>query len=223
MSSRISSDLYLVTDRHQIRGRPFLKVIEMALEAGVRAIQLRERDLPIRELLTLAEQIKDLSHQAGASLLVNDRIDVCLAVDADGVHLRSDHLPIPIVRKLVGPKRTIGVSCHAVQDVINAEKDGADFVVLGPIYDTPSKRSYGPPLGKEIIRTSRIMCKIPIYAIGGIKVNAIQKVLESGASGIAVISSILNAEDVQETVREMITALKTARSDMFTIDRMGSR
>lgn len=212
MNSRVPFDLYLVTDRNKTRGRPLLEVIQRALEAGVKAIQLRERDLTARELLSLAEQVKALTDRAGATLLINDRIDVCLMIDASGVHLRSDHFPIPVVRRLLGPERLIGVSCHSVEEVREAEKEGADFVVLGPLYETQSKRSYGPPIGVETLRAAKAGCPIPIFAIGGIQSARIPAVLKAGASGVAVISGILEAADVGRAAEQMLEILQSHRS-----------
>lgn len=225
MSNRVPFDLYLVTDRNRTGGRSLLAVMEEALEAGVRAVQLRERDLTTHELLSLAERMRTMTDLSGASLLINDRIDVCLAVSADGVHLRADHLPISVVRRLLGPKRLIGVSCHSVQEVITADKEGADFVVLGPIYETPSKRSYGQSLGLNVLKSAAACSTIPIFAIGGIQVHRIQEVLKSGVSGIAMISSILGADDVRGSVRHVNDILRLRRNtqDLTAIDRIGSR
>lgn len=211
MNNRVPFDLYLVTDRNKTRGRPLLEVIQKALDAGVKAIQLRERDLPTRELLSLAEQVRALTDRAGATLLINDRVDVCLMIGAEGVHLRADHLPIPVVRRLLGPERLIGVSCHSVEEVWEAEKEGADFVVLGPLYETPSKRSYGPPIGVETLRAAKAGCPIPIFAIGGIQSDRIPEVLKAGAIGVAVISGILTAADVGRAAEHMLEVLQSHR------------
>ena len=211
MNNRVPFDLYLVTDRHATEGRPLLEVIPKALDAGVKAIQLRERDLPARELLSLAEQVKAMTDRAGATLLINDRVDVCLMIGAEGVHLRADHLPIPVVRRLLGPERLIGVSCHSVEEVREAEKGGADFVVLGPLYKTPSKRSYGPPIGVETLRAAKAGCPIPIFAIGGIQSDRIPEVLKAGAIGVAVISGILTAADVGRAAEHMLEVLQSHR------------
>jgi thiamine-phosphate pyrophosphorylase len=212
LSKTIPFDLYLVTDRNQCRGRPLIDVVRTALEAGVRAVQLRERDLPTRELLALAESLKRLADRSGARLLINDRIDLCLALSAAGVHLRSDHFPISRVRKLLGPRRLIGVSCHSVQDAIEAEAAGADFAVLGPIYETASKRPYGPPLGTGLLRAARAASAIPLLAIGGVRADRIPETIEAGASGAAVISAILGAEDVRASTRELIRILESEKA-----------
>jgi thiamine-phosphate pyrophosphorylase len=223
LNKRVPFDLYLVTDRHRTGGRPLLSVVEAALNGGVKAVQLRERDLSIRELLSLARPLRDLTRRAGALLIINDRIDVCLSVQADGVHLRSDHLPIPIVRKYLGPDRWIGVSCHSLQDVMNAEMEGADFAVLGPVYDTPSKRPYGAPLGKDVLKQAALDGRLPVYAIGGIRPDRITDIMETGVRGVAVVSALLETENTEAVARDMSSALRLKPSTTIAIDRMASR
>ena len=208
----IDFDLYLVTDRHQTGGRPLDAVVKEILAGGVRAVQLREKDLPVRELLRWAETLRLLTAEFGARLLINDRVDVCRAVGADGVQLRADSLPIPAVRKILGPDCLIGRSVHSASEAIEAERAGADFVVLGPIYDTPSKRAMGKPLGLPEIRSSAVQVAIPIFAIGGIRSDRIQDVIRSGARGVAVISALLQAPNPREAAEALLREIKTRRS-----------
>jgi len=211
--SHVDFDLYLITDRHQTNNRPLAAVIEEALKAGVKAIQLREKDLPIRALLQLAYELRKLTRAYGARLLINDRIDLCLAVEADGLHLRADGLPVDRVRSLVGPGKLIGVSTHSVQEAHQAQRRGADFIVLGPIYSTSSKVSYGPPLGPSILRAARRdEVTLPIFAIGGVTVQRIQEIRSAGADGAAVISAISASEDVRQTAQDFICKLAAAKS-----------
>ena len=212
MDPRIDFDLYLVTDRHQTGGRPLAAVVREALAGGVRAVQLREKDLPVRELLRWAETLRSLTHDFGARLFINDQVDICLAVGADGVHLRADSLPIPVVRKVLGPERLIGRSVHTALEAVEAQRAGADFIVLGPIYDTPSKRAMGKPLGLSGIRSSTAQVAMPIFAIGGIRSDRIQDVLRSGARGVAVITAILRAPDPREAAEDLLRELKKERS-----------
>lgn len=199
--------LCLVTDRRQTRGRPLLELLSRSLRAGVPAIQLRERELATRDLLSLAQEVQGLSQQHGAKLFVNDRVDVVKAVGTAGVHLRADSLPVPTVRRVVGATRWIGISTHSAQEVMQAEKEGADFAVLGPIYDTPSKRQYGAPLGLRILEEASRCCRIPIFAIGGITPVRAREARQAGAFGVAVISSILSEEDVEAATRLLLDAL----------------
>ncbi len=212
MKSRVDFDLYLVTDRHQTGGRPLDTVVKEVMAGGVRAVQLREKDLPVRDVLRWAETLRSLTAGFGARLLINDRVDVCMAVGADGVHLRADSLPIPAVRKILGPERLIGQSVHSASEAIEAQRAGADFVVLGPIYDTPSKRAMGTPLGLSEIRSAAVRVAIPIFAIGGIRSDRIQEVIRSGACGVAVISALLQAPNPREAAEILLRELITERS-----------
>jgi len=202
--SRVDFSLYLVTDRHQTGGRSLLPLLRDALGAGLRAVQLRERDLLTRPLLVLAEEVLRLTHEHKALLLINDRVDVVLAVEADGVHLRSDSLPVAVARRLLGPHRVIGVSAHSVDEVVRAEADGADFAVLGPVYETRSKQVYGQPIGLRPIEEASRRCRLPVLAIGGITVARSGEVRRAGASGVAVISAILSAADVPAATLQLL-------------------
>lgn len=208
MTSKLLPPLYLVTNRHQTNNRPLLTVLQEALQAGVRLIQLREKDLDTRSLLTLATEVLTLTRSYNASLLINDRVDVAKAIGADGVHLRANSLPIPVTRRILGPKALIGASAHTSQEVMAAEVQGADFIVLGPIYDTPSKRDFGPPLGVQGMEEVQRICHKPLYAIGGLTPGRVAEVREAGAYGVAVISSILASTSVTNTTRQFLTALK---------------
>lgn len=201
--------LYLITDRKLFSSACALYfTIEDALSAGVKALQFREKDLAIRELLDAASWMRDLTHEYGAKLLINDRVDVALAAGADGVHLGQQGMPPDAVRKIAGDKFIIGVSAHTLREALAAEKSGADFITLGPVYETPAKLQYGNPIGLEIVKevTSRI--SIPVLAIGGIQQRGVREVREAGADGIAVISAILTAEDTRKTTGEFLRLLQ---------------
>src|SRR5437879_5942047 len=159
--ARVDFSLYLVTDRHQTCGRPLQDVVSAALRAGVRAVQLREKDLPTRPLLALARELTDLARSYDARMLVNDRVDVCLAAGSDGTHLPAAGLRPAPARRVLGPDRLIGVSAHSADEAARAETDGADFIVLGPIFATPSKRGFGPPIGLGELEGARLRCGGP--------------------------------------------------------------
>ncbi|MBI2461384.1 MAG: thiamine phosphate synthase [Candidatus Rokubacteria bacterium] len=209
--ARVDFRLYLVTDRRQVPERGLLESLEAALAAGVPAVQLREKDLTGRELYRLAIEVRELTRRHGARLLVNDRLDVALAVEADGAHLPSDSFPVAEARRLLGPDRLIGVSTHSAVEAVEAQAEGADFVVLGPIYDTPSKRPFGSPLGPGVLRAARAEIAIPIFAIGGVTAANAPEVLAAGADGVAVISAILAAPDPKEAARALLAVLGGAR------------
>ncbi|KJU84854.1 thiamine-phosphate pyrophosphorylase [Candidatus Magnetobacterium bavaricum] len=198
--------LYLITDRKATKV-PLEEAVEEAFKAGLKALQLREKDMTGRELLALALRLRGLSSKYGARLFINDRVDVALLVGADGVHLGQNSMPIPTVRGLVGDKMLIGQSTHGVDEATEAAKKGADFITLGPIYETPSKLTYGAPVGLETLQKVRKKAKIPVFAIGGIKGHNIGDVMGSGADGIAVISGILSGDSVYNETKKYLESL----------------
>jgi len=199
--------LYLITDRKQLT-MPLPDAVRLALEGGVRAIQVREKDMPIRELISLCQELRKMTREFGAKLFINDRLDVALSVEADGVHLSHQSMPTRAVREMVRDKMMIGVSTHTVEEAVQAQADGADFVTFGPIYETPSKAGMGKPLGLDPLRTARYKLDIPVFALGGIKGRNIGHVLWAGAYGVSMISAIFGAEDIRKAaknINEMIT------------------
>ena len=203
--------MYLATDRHQAGGRDLLDVVGQALQAGLRAVQLREKDLTSRDLYHLAEKLLPLTRAVGALLLINDRVDVAMAVDADGAHLARRSLPPKEARDLLGPEKLIGISCHSLVEIQEAVEGGVDFVVLGPIFDTPSKAAFGPPLTTTVLRQARAACPLPILAIGGIQAARVAEVLAAGADGVAVISAVMAAPDPGAAASELLAAVARAR------------
>lgn len=204
----VDFSLYLVTDRHQTGGRPLRDVVHAALRAGVRAVQLREKDLPARSLLALARDLAELAGTCNARVFVNDRVDVCLASGSAGVHLPAAGLSASVARGLVGADRLIGVSAHSADEAVRAEREGADFIVLGPIFDTPSKRAFGPPIGLRELERARTRCRVPLFGIGGITRDRVRDVVKAGVRGVAVVGSVMAAEDVERASRELLDALE---------------
>ena len=200
--ARIAFHLYLITDRHQTGGRPLASVVAEAASAGLQAVQLREKDLPTRPFLSLAREIRRVTRASGTKLFINGRIDIALEVDADGVPLPADGLPVKAARRIVGTK-FLGASCHSVQEVCSAERDGADYVLLGPIYSTPSKAGYGSPLGLSVLEKACREARIPVFALGGIRTDRFKPVFDAGAFGVAMISAILGSNDIGNTVKRM--------------------
>lgn len=208
--SRVDFSLYLVTDRRQTGGRPLAPLVGQAVAGGLRVVQVRERDLATRDLLDLSRELCGLVRARGGRVMINDRVDLALALGADGVHLRSDSLPVAVARRLLGADRLLGVSAHSPDEVARAESDGADFVVLGPVYETPSKREYGPPIGLRPIEEAGRRCRIPVFAIGGITVGRVAEVRRAGARGVAVVSAILSAGSAESATRQFLDALACA-------------
>ena len=203
----LSSRLLVVTDRHQTNGRPLVPLLQRVLTAAVPTIQLRERDLSARALMTLAREVQAVTASRRSQLLINDRIDVALALEGVCVHLRSNSLPVTVARRLLGAQRLLGVSVHAVEEVMEAEAQGADYIVLGPIYETPSKQMFGPPLGIHTLEKACRLVRIPIIGIGGVTAARAHEMRRAGAFGVAVITAILGAADVESATRELLDAV----------------
>lgn len=197
----IDFKLYLITDRAIVPDNDLFWAVEEALKGGVKAVQLREKDLKIRELLNMAYRMRELTMRYGAKLFINDRVDVAKAVGADGVHLGRRSIPPSAARK-VSEDLIIGVSTHSMEEAIEAERDGADFITLGPVYYTPSKAGYGEPLGLVTLKRVCSSVSLPVFAIGGIKHERIGDVLRSGATGVAVISAILGDNNIKDAAEK---------------------
>jgi thiamine-phosphate pyrophosphorylase len=196
--------VYLITDRKQTKV-PLPEAIRLALQGGMRAIQLREKDLPVRELLALAQGLRSLTKEYGAKLFINDRVDVAVAVNADGVHLGHQSMPPEAVRRIVGNRMLIGVSTHTIEEAKAAETGGADFITFGPVFFTPSKSKLGNPVGLEYLKEAKKTVKIPLFGLGGIKSGNAMDVFSSGADGVAMISEIFKADDIQRAAEDIIS------------------
>ena len=211
MMPGIDFRLLLVTDRHQTKGRPLVPLLQQVLTAGTSAIQLRERDLSARELVTLAREVQAVMASSKSQLLINDRVDIALALEGVGVHLRSNSLPLPVARQMLGAQRLLGISVHAVEEAVQAEAAGADYIVLGPIYETPSKQMFGPPLGIHTLEKACKLVRIPIIGIGGVTAARAREMRGAGAFGAAVITAILGADDVESATRELLDAVTSVQ------------
>ena len=210
LMSTLSSRLLVVTDRHQTNGRPLVPLLQRVLTTGVPMVQLRERDLSAGALMTLAREVQAVTDSRRSQLLINDRIDIALALEGGGVQVRSNSLPVSVARQLLGAQRLLGVSVHGVEEVMKAESQGADYLVLGPIYETPSKRMFGPPLGIHTLEKACRLVRIPIIGIGGVTAARAHEMRRAGAFGVAVITAILGAADVESATRELLDAVTRA-------------
>ncbi len=209
MTDNVGFRLYLITDRKLFVDRlAFFSALEEALKGGVRALQLREKDLETRALLDMAYHLREVTDRYGVKLFINDRLDIALAVKADGVHLGGWSIPVGAARKIAGKGMLIGVSAHSVEEAVLADRGGADFVTLGPVYETPSKMSYGRPLGTDVLKKVKDEISLPVFAIGGIKKERVAEVLKSGAYGIALISAILSSHAIRTDTEEFMRLLK---------------
>lgn len=201
--------LYLITDR-AASPRPPVEVVEECLGAGLRAVQLREKDLEVRALLALATPLRELTRHHGARLLINDRADVAMAVAADGVQRTHASLPVAALRGITPPGFLIGASAHSTAEASEAAAQGADFVVFGPVYDTPSKRRYGPPQGLAALEAAAAATARPVVAVGGITPARVPEVLATGAAGVAVIGAIYAAPRPADATKAFLDVLGSA-------------
>ena len=185
--------LYLVTDRRLSLGRSTVEVVAAAVSGGVTCVQLREKHCSTREFLEEARRVRELLAGTGVPLIINDRLDVALAVAADGVHLGQNDMHISDARRLVGERLVIGISAESVADAIRAEAEGADYIGVSPVFTTPTKMDTAPPLGLEGLREIRRAVSLPLVAIGSIRHDNAAEVLRAGADGLAVVSAIVSA------------------------------
>ncbi len=200
-------DLYLITDRKLTRGRDLCAVLERALDGGVKAIQLREKDLDGKEIFEIADKISLLCQRYNAQLFVNDRIDVALVVDAAGVQLGKTSLPIETARALLGAEKLIGYSTHSPDEAKEAERNGADFILFGPVHFTPSKAAYGAPQGVAALKEIVEKVALPVYAIGGINATNLAVTMTTGIHGVALISAIMSARNPTVAAKTIVAML----------------
>lgn len=194
-------DLYFITDS-RLTGRTVLEDVGSAIHAGVKIIQYREKDLTTREMIDEAGKICRLCRENDVLFIINDRVDIALAVDADGVHLGNEDMPYEATRRILGNTKIIGLTVHDVGEAIEAERIGADYIGISPIFETTTKPDAGTPAGIDLIKYIKKAVKIPFVAIGGINQDNIKSVLEAGARSIAVISAIVTKDDVEKECKK---------------------
>lgn len=210
---QIDLRLYAITERAYCRGRSFEELIRAAIDGGATAIQLREKGAPTRSLWEEAVRLRALTEALGVPFIVNDRVDVALASGADGVHLGQEDLPCLEARKLLGPEKIIGVSVHSLKEAEEALKEGADYLSVGKVYPSQTK-SGGRVVGLPVLGKISQGVGLPVVAIGGIGLDNLSEVFETGASGVAIISGLFDTEDVKaraKAFREAIEKLVDSR------------
>lgn len=197
--------LHYITDRHQLDAESVSHRIRLAIRAGVDWVQIREKDLATRPLLDLVKGAVAEGHESasGARVVVNDRLDVALAARTQGVHLGTHSLPVDIVRRITPGGFVVGASCHSLGEALAAQSGGADYIVLGPIFPTPSKLQYGSPLGLATLREVTGRLGIPVFALGGISVDLVADCIDHGAAGIAGIRIFQDCPSLDVRVREI--------------------
>lgn len=197
--------LTLVTDRTRTRGRDLIRIVEEAVAGKVSIVQLRDKDLPPNELYQLGRQLREVT-KGRCLFIVNDRLDIALAVEADGIHLPEVGLPVAVVRKLAGPDFIVGRSTHSVEGALKAAQEGADYLHLGTIFPSQSKPGL-EGAGPDLVRKAVAVSGVPVVAIGGIIAGNARSVIEAGAKGVAVISAITEAANVRAATAELRKAI----------------
>lgn len=200
--STLDLRLYLVTDRTLSLGRPLEEVVEKAVKGGVTVVQLREKEADSRAFYQLALTLKQLLRPYRVPLIINDRLDIALAVDADGLHIGQSDLPYPIVRKLLGKEKIIGLSVESTEDAITANQWDVDYIAISPVYATPTKTDTAPALGLEGIRAITQLSVHPSVGIGGISHTNTTDIIRAGANGVAIVSGIMSASDPEKAARQ---------------------
>lgn len=204
--NRKSLRLYLVTNRYQDSLESFLEKVETACRSGVTIVQLREKNLTTNQYYQLAKQVKEITDAYQVPLIIDDRLDVCLAVDAAGLHIGDDELPVSVARQVLGPEKILGVTAKTVKRALEAEEGGANYLGTGAIFPTTTKEN--API--TLISTLKTICQrvdIPVVAIGGLTSENIDQLIGTGIAGIAVVRDLMQAEDIEAKTQAFLTKL----------------
>lgn len=198
--------LYLVTNRYQDSVESFLEKVETACRSGVTIVQLREKNLTTNQYYQLAKEVKEITDAYQVPLIIDDRLDVCLAVDAAGLHIGDDELPVSVARKVLGPEKILGVTAKTVKRALEAEEGGANYLGTGAIFPTTTKEN--API--TLISTLKAICQrvaIPVVAIGGLTSENIDQLIGTGIAGVAVVRDLMQAEDIEAKTKAFLTKL----------------
>lgn len=207
---QLQIDLYAILDRAVSRGRDLREILDAVIAGGCRMVQLREKDWSTRQLLPLAQELRNRAREAGITFIVNDRLDLALAIEADGLHVGQDDLPASIARRLLMPGMILGVSSHSLEQAQQAQAEGADYVAVGSIYPTGTKPEF-QLVGVALLRQVRPLIRVPLVAIGGITTRNVGEVIRAGADGVAVISALCASPDPAQAARDFRAGIKAAK------------
>lgn len=210
-TSRLSG-LYIILDPAVCPDRPLTEILTASAEAGARIFQYRNKTASMKEAYIEGSALRARTRELGVLFIVNDRCDLAMALEADGVHLGQEDLPLNLARQIMGPDRLIGISTHNPDQVLAADAGMADYLGFGPIFTPGSKADHDPLVGIEGLRTIRPLTTLPIFAIGGIQPDRAGQVTQAGADGVAVVSAVMKAKDIKETVREFFGRMPTPNS-----------
>ncbi len=200
--------LYLVTDRSLAKDIPLETIVEMAIRGGVTLVQLREKNIDAKDFYDHAIRLKEITDKYHIPLIINDRIDIMMAVGAEGVHVGQEDIPAAAVRKIIGPDKVMGVSAHNLKEALQAEKDGADYIGVGSIYPTDTKKNTSPVSLQELQKICQNV-SIPVIAIGGINNKNLTTLLGTNISGIAVVSAIIKTDSPETSARNLLKVMKS--------------
>jgi len=209
LERKLDFHLYVVLGREFSKGRDFFEVTEKAIAGGAGCIQLRDKEMPKRELLAWACRLRDLTRERGVTFILNDHLDIALAAGADGVHLGQDDFPIPDARRVAGPHFIIGASTHSVDQAQKAVEDGASYINIGPIFPTGTKKGAVAPVGPDLITEVTRVVSLPFTVMGGIKLDNVDEVLRRGARRIAVVTAVVAADDITAAARAFVTKIQS--------------
>ncbi len=211
MMQPVDYALYVITDAKLSRGRSHVQVVQAALRGGATIVQYREKNASTRQMVEEGLALVDVCHAYGAPLIVNDRIDVALAIGADGVHVGDDDMPVVLARKMMGRGKIVGVSADNPRTAQSAMADGADYLGVGAIFATGTKADAGEPIGLAGLQQVARVSRIPLVGIAGINAQNAASVIRAGASGVAVVSAVIQAEDVENAARQLRAVVEQAR------------
>lgn len=210
-----SWNLYVITDEKLSKKRSHLDIAKAAIAGGAEVIQLRDKEASSKKMFQTAVILRKLTQQNKVSLIINDRLDIALAVGADGVHLGQTDIPAQVARKLIGPNMILGISAGTLNEALEAERQGADYLGVGPIFEARgTKTDAGAPLGLSLLNQLREKCKIPLIAIGGINQDNLKGVIRAGATAVAIISAIVTSKNILSTTRYLKEIIKIAKGEV---------
>lgn len=207
MKNNIDYTLYLVTDRDVLKGRDLCEAVEQSIKGGVTLVQLREKDTSSLDFYNLAVSVKKITDKYNVPLIINDRIDIALAVDAAGVHVGQSDIPAKVARKIIGEGKTLGISAATLEEAKLAESEGADYLGIGAVFPTDTKKD-ARSVSVELLGEIKKSLTVPVVGIGGISENNAELLKESKIDGIAVVSAILGKEDIEQAAKDMIAKFK---------------
>ena len=209
-------DLYIITDEAIAGGLTHAEIAERAIAGGADVIQLRDKVCGSRKLCQIGRALRTITLKTGTLFIVNDRLDVALACEADGVHLGQDDIRVDVARQIAPPGFIIGVSVGTIDEAIRAEQDGADYLALSPVFSTASKNDAGPGRGLIVLREIRRSVSVPVIAIGGITMDNVREVITAGADGVAVISVVVGSKNITAAAQELSTRISESKAVLRT-------